>query len=222
MTSFAAIHDAARARNGGDDALRARLPTVATADELRAIPDDRYLSKMSLRVFAAGLRYAMVEGKWPAFEEVFLGFVPQRVRAMNDEQLEALMGDRRIIRHWGKIKSVRANAAAMCEVIDEAGSFGNWLADWPEDQIVELWQVLAKRFSQLGGNSGPYFLRWVGKDTFMANPYVLKALDHWGLYSGTGKGKRQQAQLQDVFNALNAETGLPRCQLSMILAQSVD
>jgi len=222
MTDFARILDAARARNGGEAALNERLPVVASADELRAITDDRYLSRMSMRVFSAGLRYSMVEAKWPAFEEVFHGFVPQAVRAMNDEELEALMGDARIIRHWGKIKSVRANAAAMCEVIDEAGSFGNWLADWPSDHIVELWDVLAKRFSQLGGNSGPYFLRWVGKDTFMANPYVLKALDHWGLHSGTGKGKRQRAQLQDVFNRLHDETGLPLCQISMILAQSID
>jgi hypothetical protein len=28
---------------------------------------------------------------------------PRRVRAMSDEALEALLGDRRLIRHWGKL-----------------------------------------------------------------------------------------------------------------------
>ena len=35
------------------------------------------------------------------------------------------------------------------------------------DGIVELWEALAKRFSQMGGNLGPSFLRMVGKDTFV-------------------------------------------------------
>ena len=66
----------------------------------------------------------MVAGKWPAFEEVFHGFEPHRVRAMADEDLEALMAEARIIRHWGKIESVRTNAAAICEIGEEAGGMG--------------------------------------------------------------------------------------------------
>ena len=42
-----------------------------------------------------------------------------------------------------------------------------WIARWPATDIVGLWEALAKRFSQMGGNSGPSFLRMVGKDTFV-------------------------------------------------------
>jgi 3-methyladenine DNA glycosylase Tag len=222
MTAYDEIYQAAAARNGGADRLKKRLPKAGSARALKAIPDDRYLSQMSLRVFAAGLRRDMVEKKWPAFEEVFLGFDPRQVRAINDEQLEALMGDSRIIRHWGKIKSVRHNAAAMCDISNEWGSFGAWLASWPSDDVVGLWGQLSKRFKQLGGFSGPYFLRMVGKDTFMVSPYVLKALTHWRLYDGSGKGKREQARLQQIFNDLAEESGEPLCRISMTLAQSVD
>lgn len=45
--SFAGILDAARVRHGAA-ALDARLPQPRAADELRALPDDRYLSQMSL------------------------------------------------------------------------------------------------------------------------------------------------------------------------------
>src|SRR5947207_15061038 len=150
---FAAISDAAFARHGAA-ALEARLSQPKTADELCAAPDDRYLSQMSLRIFRAGLKHSLVDAKWPAFEEVFSGFGPRRVRAMSDEAMEALLGDARLIRHWGKLKSVRGNAAAMITVSEEHGGFGAWLAGWPVTSVVELWEALAKRFSQMGGNSG--------------------------------------------------------------------
>src|SRR5260370_40994540 len=119
---------------------------------------------MSLRTFGAGLKPSLVDAKWPAFEEVFKASQHRRVRAMSDEELEALLGDARLIRHWGKLKSVRGNAAAMSAIAEEQGSFGAWLADWPGSEIVGRWEALAKRFSQRGGDSGPAFLRMVGRD----------------------------------------------------------
>ena len=222
MTKFRDIQAAAEARNGGAAALKKKLPRPKSNQALRAIGDDRYLSSMSLRVFSAGLKHSMVQGKWPAFEEIFHGFEPRKVRAMADEDLEALMGETRIIRHWAKIKSVRANAIAICDIAEEAGSMGNWLAEWKSEQTVVLWDQLSKRFTQLGGNSGPYFLRMVGKDSFNLTPFVLSALKCWSLYDGTGKGKRERAKVQEVFDALLAESGLPLSQISMILAQSID
>jgi 3-methyladenine DNA glycosylase Tag len=222
MTTFKDIHAAAAARPWGAAALGHKQPKAKSDRALRAVRDDRYLSTMSLRIFSAGLKHSMVQAKWPAFEEIFHGFEPHAVRAMPDEDLEALMDERRIIRHWGKIKSVRANAAAICEIAAEAGGMGAWLAAWEAAQTVELWDQLSQRFTQLGGNSGPYFLRMVGKDSFNLTPYVLAALKHWSLYDGTGKGKRERAKVQEVFNALQNESGLPLCQISMTLAQSVD
>src|SRR6266436_3154507 len=142
---FAPILDAARTRLGAA-ALEARLPRPKTPAELAATGDDRYLSQMSLRIFRAGLKHSVVDAKWPVFEEVFHGFDLRRVRAMSDEALEGLLGNARLIRHWGKLKSVRDNAAAMLEIAGEHKSFGAWLADWPGEDIVGLWETLAKRF----------------------------------------------------------------------------
>src|SRR5215510_6231646 len=152
MPAFDKILEAAR-RRVGEAELRRRMPDVSTAEALRAVADDRYLSLMSLRIFRAGIKHSIVDDRWPAFEEVFRGFDLRRVRAMNDEQTEALMNDRRLIRHWGKIKSVRSNAAAMQEIAEREGSFGAYLAGWPDSDSVGLWADLAKRFQQMGGNS---------------------------------------------------------------------
>lgn len=222
MTGFEPILDAAAARAGGARALEARLPVPKSADELRAVGDDRYLSLMSLRIFRAGLRHALVDAKWPAFEEVFMGFAPGRVRAMNDEALEALMSDPRLIRHWPKLKAVRANAAALSALADERGGFGAYLAAWPGGDVVGLWADLGKRFAQMGGNSAPYFLRMAGKDTFVLTGDVVRALNRWGAFDGNPKGKADRARVQEAFNAWAAATGRPLCQVSMILALSVD
>ncbi len=219
--AFAPILAAASARHGAA-ALEARLAKPLSAAELEAVGDDRYLSRMSLRIFRAGLKHSLVDAKWPAFEEVFFGFEPRRVRAMPDEAVEALLGDRRLIRHWGKLKSVRDNAAAMIAVADEHGSFGAWLARWPASDIVGLWETLAKRFSQMGGNSGPTFLRMTGKDTFILTPSVTAALQRWGAIAAPPKNKRDREAVQACFNTWAGETGRPLCQLSLILAASTE
>jgi len=221
ITPFADILDRAHARHGAA-ALEARLPTPKTADELRATPDDRYLSDMERRIFRAGLRHSVVDAKWPAFEEVFHRFAPRRVRAMPDEDLERLLGDARLIRHWGKLKSVRDNAAALLDIAAEHGSFGAWLAEWPASDIVGLWEALAKGFSQMGGNSGPSFLRMVGKDTFVLTPAVTAALTQWGAIAAPPKNRRDRAEVQNAFNAWAQQSGRPLCHLSLILAASVD
>jgi 3-methyladenine DNA glycosylase Tag len=110
VTPFATILDTARTRHGAA-AVEARLPQPKGAAELAAAGDDRYLSQMSLRIFRAGLKHSLVDAKWPAFEEVFYGFDLRRVRAMPDETIEALLGNAKLIRHFGKLGCNRVSAS---------------------------------------------------------------------------------------------------------------
>lgn len=221
LPAFGPIEKLAVKRSGGVEELAERYPTIKSSAALRKVADDRYFSLMSRRIFRAGLSHSVVDAKWPAFEEVFEGFEPGAVRAMSDEALEALMGDARVIRHWGKIKATRENAAAIVALVEEHGSFGAYLSGWPATDIVGLWGDLAKRFKQMGGNSAPRFLRMAGKDTFMLTEDVVAALKHWGAYDGKGKGKAELRRIQDIFNAWAEATGKPLGEISMILARSV-
>ena len=74
----------------------------------------------------------------------------------------------------------------------------------------------------MGGNSGPSFLRMVGKDTFVLTYSVVAALKRWGAVTVPPKNRQDRAAVQTCFNAWAAETGRPLCQLSQILAASIE
>ncbi|MEX2648761.1 MAG: DNA-3-methyladenine glycosylase I [Alphaproteobacteria bacterium] len=220
-SDFSRVEARAVKRAGGRAKLEAMLPTARSETELRALTDDRYLSLMSLRIFRAGLRHALVDARWPAFEEAFHGFVPSRVVLMSDEDVERLMGEARLIRHWAKLKSVRDNAAAVRAIAAQHGSFGAYLADWPTTRIVELWADLARRCVQMGGNSGPAFLRMVGKDTFLLTEDVVNGLVALGVCQRRPSTKPELAAVQAAFVGWSEVTGRPLCRLSRMLALSV-
>jgi 3-methyladenine DNA glycosylase Tag len=219
--SFQVIEEAALLRHGSA-ALAQRLAKPRPAAELAATPDDRYLSTMTRRIFQAGLKHELVDRKWPAFEAAFQGFAPATVAALADEDLEAMLENRSLIRHMGKLLATRHNATALVEIAAAHGSFSRFVADWPIADITGLWTFLAKRMKQLGGNSAPAFLRMIGKDTPVPTDSVLRALRHWDVPAGAAKSQTERGALQQAFNAWHTETGKPLCQLSQILAMSVD
>lgn len=222
MRDYKWLHEFCLNRFGSAAELEAHLPVPKTAEQLRQVSDDRYLSTLALRVFRAGLKHSLVDAKWPAFEEVFFGFEPQKVVLMGAEHLERLMQDARIIRHLGKLKSVPRNAQLVLDVATEKGSFGAFLADWPVNDIVGLWQYLAKHGHQLGGLSAPRFLRMVGKDTFVPSNDVVAALNAQGIVDRVPSSQRDRAIVQQAFNQWQAESGRPLCQISMMLAYTVN
>ncbi|WP_017940213.1 DNA-3-methyladenine glycosylase I [Zestomonas thermotolerans] len=209
-------------RFGSVEALEARLPQPKSPEELRALGDDRYLSIISLRIFRAGLKHSLVDAKWPAFEEVFFGFDPHKVVLMGAEHLERLMHDECLIRHLAKLKSVPRNAQFILDVAREKGSFGALIADWPVSDIVELWKYLGKHGTQLGGLSAPRFLRMVGKDTFIPTDDVVAALKAQGIIDKAPTSQKELAAVQAAFNEWRAQSGRPLCQLSTLLAHTVN
>ena len=95
---------------------------------LARLQDDRMLSTMAERVFAAGFVWRVIEQKWPGFEAAFLGFEPKRLLFQPDDFWHDLASDARIVRNPQKIRSVRDNAAFVDRVSKEHGGFGKFLA----------------------------------------------------------------------------------------------
>ncbi len=79
--------------------------------------DARYLFEcICLEGAQAGLSWWTVLQKREQYRKVFHNFEPAKVARMTDKQLEKLLLDPGIIRHRGKIFSVRQNARAWMEL----------------------------------------------------------------------------------------------------------
>jgi len=101
------------------------------------------------------------------------------------------------------------------------GRVPSFLANWPSSDEVGLLNLLAKRGSRLGGNTGQMLLRFLGWDGFVTSRDVVTCLRDAGLdVAGTITSKRDLAKVQAQFNEWAEETGLPYVQLSRICAMS--
>jgi 3-methyladenine DNA glycosylase Tag len=219
---FKAIWARAEKRKGGTKALEKLLPKKPDMKALAKLADDRILAEITQRVFSAGFAWSVIENKWLAFEKVFLGFMPAKLIFQPDDFWEALLSDTRIVRNGAKIASVRENAAFVQEIAKEHGSFGRFLAQWPSSDQTGLLNLLGKRGSRLGGNTGQMFLRFIGWDGFVTSQDVVACLRDAGLDIATEvKSKGDLAKVQAQFNAWAAETHLPYVHLSRICAMSI-
>ena len=101
-------------------------------------------------------------------------------------------------------------------------AFGKFLANWPSSDEAGLLELLSKRGSRLGGNTGQMMLRFLGWDGFVTSRDVVLCLRDAGLdIAETVTSKRDLAKVQAQFNAWAEETGLSYVQLSRICALSI-
>ena len=221
MESFTSIFQRAAKRKGGEAALEDLLGPPVSNRTLRGRSDAFYLSEMSKAVFRSGFVWKIIEAKWPAFEQAFHGFDVTECAMLSDEALEQLDANAEIVRHAKKIRSVRNNAQFMLDVRAEHGGFGKFLAAWPEDDFVGLWSELKTRGDRLGGQTGRYFLRFVGRDTPILSRDVVTALIGAGVVDKEPTSKRALQSTQAAFNAWREESGRSYNELSRILACSV-
>lgn len=121
-----------------------------------------------------------------------------------------------------KIRSVRANAQFVLDIAAEHGSFGKFLASWPADDQVGLLDLLAKRGSRLGGHTGQYLIRFLGRDSWIASRDVILCLRDAGVdIAENPTSKRDLQKIQNQFNIWAKESGLPLVHISRICAMSI-
>lgn len=222
MTSFKTIRARAEKRKGGPRALEKLMPAKPDLKRLAGLGDDRILAEMTRRVFCAGFAWSVIDSKWDGFEDAFLHFQPAKLTFQPEDYWEGLLRDARIVRNGAKIMSVRDNAAFVQEIAKQHGSFGKFLAKWPSSDEIGLLDLLNKRGSRLGGNTGQMLLRFVGWDGFVTSKDVVVCLRDAGLdIAEEVKSKGDLAKVQAQFNAWAEETGLPYTYLSRICALSV-
>jgi 3-methyladenine DNA glycosylase Tag len=221
LEKFNAIYQRACERKGGPQALAVGLNKPLSNKVLSKVGDDRFLAEFSKKVFQSGFVWRVVRNKWPDFERVFFDFNIQKILLIPDEMLEQKATDPSIIRNYTKVRTIRDNAIMIDSVAREYGSFARFVADWPNEDIIGLWAYLKKHGARLGGNTGPYGLRTMGKDTFLLSNDVVGYFTKRNIISGSAQSKRSLTAIQTSFNELQQQSGRSLQELSLIISKSV-
>ena len=220
--SYTNLYDVACLRKGGSDVVESLLPTVATTAQLSGLGSDRYLAEFTRKVFQSGFVWRIVNNKWPHFEEVFWGFDIERLLMMPDDMLERKASDPGIIRNFSKVKTVLDNALMISDTERrEDKSFGEFIASWPDGDVIGLWLFLKKHGSRLGGNTGPYALRTLGVDTFLMTADVEFFLRENDIIDSGTHSLRALKATQAKFNDLREERGRSLSELSRLFSLGV-
>ena len=220
--SYTNLYDVACLRKGGSDVVESLLPTVATTAQLSGLGSDRYLAEFTRKVFQSGFVWRIVNNKWPHFEEVFWGFDIERLLMMPDDMLERKASDPGIIRNFSKVKTVLDNALMISDTERrEDKSFGEFIASWPDGDVIGLWLFLKKHGSRVGGDTGPYALRTLGVDTFLMTADVEFFLRENAIVDSGIHSLRALKATQTYFNDLRAESGRSLSELSRLVSLGV-
>lgn len=222
MESFQKIYQRACERKGGEQALTLLLGEGNQDHLLKHLSDDRLLSAFTKKIFQSGFVWRVVENKWPNFEESFFNFDIEKILMMPEEMLERKASDPKIIRNFNKVKTIKANAQMIFDVQQndsaEYNNFAEFIACWPSEDIIGLWTYLKKHGQRLGGNTGPYALRALGKDTFILSRDVEAYFRAHDLISGGIQTKSSLAAIQKSFNQWQHQSDFSLSQLSRLIA----
>ena len=85
------------------------------------IGEQDMFERLSLEAFQAGLSWATILRKRPAFREAFRDFDLDHCAGLSEADVEELMGNEGIIRARAKIEATRSNAIATIALREEEG-----------------------------------------------------------------------------------------------------
>lgn len=108
--------------------------------------DERYLFELlTLEGAQAGLSWQIVLSKRDSYRQAFHDFDLDYCAALTDKDLETIKETYGVIKHAGKIKSVRSNAQAIQAVKAEYASFADFLWSYTDGKpIINDWQTDAQ------------------------------------------------------------------------------
>lgn len=167
--------------------------------------DERALFELlTLEGAQAGLSWRTVLNKRAAYRRSFHGFALERVSAMADAELAALLDEPGLIRNRLKVFSVRDNARAALRVSGEFGSLDAWLWSfvdgrsivnrWTEPAQVPARTALSERLSKELQRRG---FRFVGSTicyafmqaSGMVNDHLLRCFRHPEQHKAAGPNR---------------------------------
>ncbi len=123
---------------------------------------DDYLEVMSKAVFQTGMSWKVVEAKWPGIQAAMEQFDVGKVARFDEDDLERLVQDKRVIRNRRKLEAIVHNARKMIELDEHFNGFRDYLRS--RDDFDATVRSLRAQFKFLGEMGCYYFLYVVGEE----------------------------------------------------------
>ena len=102
--------------------------------------DDNYLFEMLiLESFQAGLSWECILNKRKAFREAYDNFDIDKICNYNEDKINELINNKKIVRNKLKIKSSINNAIIFRDVVKEYGCFYNYIKTFTGGKIFYEW-----------------------------------------------------------------------------------
>ena len=126
--------------------------------------DEQYLFEMLLlESFQAGLSWECVLNKREAFRKAFDNFDIDKIIKYDDEKIEELLSNEKIIRNKLKIKASINNAKIFKDIQKEYGSFHQYLKTFTKDKIVyEIGKITSELSDNLSKDLQKRGMKFVG------------------------------------------------------------
>ncbi|OCH23064.1 DNA-3-methyladenine glycosylase I [Aliivibrio logei] len=106
--------------------------------------DQQLFESLILEGAQAGLSWSTILKKREGYRLLFDGFDVEKIVKYDQDKVEALMLDARIVRHRLKINSVITNAQAFIKIQQEFGSFSDYLWSYVDGKpMINKWETMA-------------------------------------------------------------------------------
>ncbi len=145
--------------------------------------DQELFEMLIMIIFYSGFRASTVEKK----EQIILSHFPdyKTVSDYTDKEFNRIFSDSMMIRNERKIKSCITNAKIFRAIVNEHGSFQNYLdsfdANSSFDNLILLKEELEYRFDYLGGTTVYHFLTDIGFNVLKPDRVILRIFKRLGL-----------------------------------------
>lgn len=116
-----------------------------------------YFEVLTRAVFNAGISWRVVQSHWPAIANAFADFDPDIVAGYDEQDVDRLVADERLIQSRGKIAAVAGNARTFVRLAADHGSVDAWLADVGGYDARE--RALRRQFRYIG-EFGAYWAQY--------------------------------------------------------------
>lgn len=124
--------------------------------------DDELFGRFILEIMQAGLSWSLMLKKEPYFREAMDNFSIQKIAKYDDDRIEMLAQNEKIIRNRLKIRSVIFNANQILKIQKEFGSFKAWILAQGTKNLEEWLKIFKKSFKFVGREIVNEFLMSIG------------------------------------------------------------